>query len=69
MEKIKHIYCNLCGDQIKDYNGWIIGHNAAPIVEGRCCDSCNLTKVLPRRMEDSQKLQQQNRQAMTARFS
>ena len=61
MEKLDHIYCTLCGDQIADNHGWILGNNAAPIVEGRCCDSCNIIKVLPRRMEDSQKLQQQNR--------
>jgi len=69
MEKLDHIYCTMCGDQIADNHGWILGNNAAPIVEGRCCDSCNLTKVLPRRIEDSQKLQEQNRQAMAARFS
>ena len=68
MEKIEHIYCTLCGDQIADNHGWILGHNAAPIVEGRCCESCNMTKVFPRRMEDAKKIQQQNRQAMAVKL-
>ena len=27
------------------------GHNAEPLAEGRCCDICNATKVIPARLE------------------
>lgn len=37
--------CDLCG---AGYEGF--GHNAAPLVEGRCCDDCNTLRVLPERL-------------------
>jgi hypothetical protein len=37
--------CSLCGKIYRDY-----GHNAWPLNEGRCCDDCNNTKVLPERI-------------------
>lgn len=39
--------CSICGE---DYDGW--GNNAWPINNGRCCDRCNDTVVLPRRIVD-----------------
>ena len=44
MEKI----CSICG---KKYEGY--GNNAGPINNGRCCDKCNITIVVPRRIQDS----------------
>ena len=47
--------CDMCNREIeerKDENGnvyWKHGNNAAPY-EGRCCDVCNHTKVIPARM-------------------
>ena len=46
--------CDLCGEDIEhhaDDNGrvyWTVGHNAAPLSEGRCCDSCNENVVMAR---------------------
>ncbi len=38
--------CCLCGNPIwPQSNGWMGGHNAAPLADGRCCDECN-RKVL-----------------------
>lgn len=38
--------CNVCFGEIQEHshNGkvyWSEGHNAEPLVSGRCCDSCN----------------------------
>lgn len=48
--------CCICGGEIKppypnsklDPIYW--GHNALPVKEGRCCDTCNFTVVLPERL-------------------
>jgi len=37
--------CCLCGGTYRNF-----GHNAAPLSDGRCCDDCNYTKVLPERL-------------------
>jgi len=37
--------CCFCGEEI---NGW--GNNALPLKEDRCCDECNISKVIPERM-------------------
>ena len=39
--------CVLCGETIDDY-----GHNPEPLVDwpGRCCSTCNDTKVIPGRI-------------------
>lgn len=39
--------CSICG---KHYEGY--GNNAQPVNDGRCCDYCNVTIVVPRRMQD-----------------
>lgn len=38
--------CSICG---KYYAGY--GHNAYPINEGKCCDSCHTTVVIPERIK------------------
>ena len=38
--------CVLCGDEI--YDG--VGNNAQPVDDGRCCDYCNMTIVIPHRL-------------------
>jgi len=47
VEELKNLRrtCCVCG---KEYTGF--GNNAEPVMEGRCCDECNRTKVLPLRM-------------------
>lgn len=37
--------CSIC-DEL--YDSW--GHNAEPISNGRCCEQCNATVVIPKRM-------------------
>lgn len=39
--------CSICGRQ---YTHW--GNNAWPINDGRCCDSCNATQVVPTRLQN-----------------
>tara|TARA_R100001082_G_scaffold102957_1_gene73348 strand:- start:475 stop:669 length:195 start_codon:yes stop_codon:yes gene_type:complete len=38
--------CKICNETIFGH-----GHNAQPIVNGRCCDVCQDTKVLPARLD------------------
>tara|TARA_Y100000593_G_C4109718_1_gene237343 strand:+ start:181 stop:402 length:222 start_codon:yes stop_codon:yes gene_type:complete len=43
--------CSICQSKIlPDSFGWEKGHNAAPIINGRCCSSCNEYLVIPVRM-------------------
>lgn len=42
--------CSICG---KEFTGW--GNNAMPVNDGRCCDHCNSTVVIPRRISDLSK--------------
>ena len=48
--------CSICGLEIEmDADGkWDGGHNAAPIVEGRCCEECNDIVVIPMRLREFQ---------------
>ena len=49
--------CCLCENPIEPHHaygvthGWTEGHNAAPLANGRCCDTCNATKVIPARFK------------------
>ena len=38
--------CCICG---KEYTHW--GNNALPVSDGRCCDVCNDTVIIPARIE------------------
>lgn len=39
--------CCLCGKLVKGY-----GNNPAPLMnKGKCCEECNMTKVIPARLE------------------
>lgn len=38
--------CVLC---VESFDGY--GNNAYPLKEGRCCDDCNLLKVVPTRLK------------------
>ena len=50
--------CSICK---KEYFGW--GNNAQPVNDGRCCDDCNTTAVIPARLAlffaDKEEQQQQ----------
>lgn len=54
--------CSICNGeidpQINPATGevfWTQGHNAEPINNGRCCTTCNTTKVVPTRIANMQK--------------
>lgn len=38
--------CCICG---RKFTGW--GNNAQPVKDGKCCDTCNFTKVIPARID------------------
>ena len=43
--------CSICEGEIEVTSyGWAEGHNAQPVNEGRCCDMCNDTVVIPMRI-------------------
>jgi len=50
--------CCLCDGDIDHHKTeegevyWTLGHNALPIKEGQCCDFCNSTIVLPKRIKN-----------------
>ena len=48
--------CKICGKEIlMDADGkWDGLHNAEPIAEGRCCEKCNDTVVVPMRLREFQ---------------
>ena len=42
--------CKICKDEIlPDPDGWAGGHNAEPVVKGKCCGKCNNLIVIPSR--------------------
>jgi hypothetical protein len=50
--------CSICKEEIKKQVNpetgkvfWDQGHNAEPVNSGRCCDKCNYTVVIPKRLE------------------
>ena len=54
----KVLTCDICGEDIevkRDPGGnayWNKGHNAEPIVDGRACDFCNMSAVIPARLRE-----------------
>ena len=45
--------CCLCGKEIEIEDcGWSEGNNAQPLMDGRCCNECNITKVIPERLKN-----------------
>ena len=53
--------CTLCNDNIEPQRTpsgevfWTEGHNAQPLDDGRCCDTCNSIKVIPARIASRMK--------------
>ena len=46
--------CEICTHEIKPEGPdgvWTSGHNASPIIDGRCCKECNDNIVLPVRIQ------------------
>ena len=49
-DKLEQGACCICGSTIGSMGH---GHNPAPVkTEGRCCDYCNLSVVIPQRLQD-----------------
>ena len=45
--------CSICGGPLHEPGAqWKGGNNAAPVNDGRCCNDCNATVVVPRRLRD-----------------
>ncbi len=47
--------CDICGCEIAAVGPWKSGNNAVPVVNGRCCDRCNSTVVIPARLGRSKR--------------
>ena len=45
-EDLKETKCVICGGPLGKY-----GNNAQPVADGRCCDDCNVRKVIPARIK------------------
>ena len=62
INKSKIKVCCICTESIKpqylgkDKEGfdyyWYEGNNAQPVADGVCCDTCNSTIVIPKRIND-----------------
>ena len=48
---IKWGICKICKNKYKGY-----GHNAEPIIKGKCCNACNYMKVIPARLTQIQEM-------------
>lgn len=46
MEEQSKSVCCICQ---REYEGY--GNNAEPVAAGRCCDACNMSVVVPARLE------------------
>lgn len=55
--KIEPVDCSICGRKIPicPITGWRHGNNAEPVNNGRCCDHCNASVVIPRRITELEK--------------
>ena len=46
--------CVICNKEIPvKQGGWSEGNNAHPVADGRCCDKCNNTHVIPARLQEA----------------
>jgi len=48
--KIDKLICCLCGNPIEPVGTWTQGCNAQPLADGRCCQTCDNTRVIPERI-------------------
>ena len=50
--KIQTLTCSICGAKKRYPIEWWQGggHNARPVNDGRCCDNCNYSVVIPARI-------------------
>ena len=51
-ERGSNMKCVICNEKITvDPYGWAGGCNAEPVKEGQCCYTCDISVVLPARIE------------------
>lgn len=58
-KRAKQPRCSICDERLRPwpgnkdgkYGANAYGHNAAPVNNGRCCDVCNDTVVIPTRIK------------------
>lgn len=43
--------CSICKKEIQAKGTWTQGNNAQPVNDGRCCDNCNDSVVIPARLK------------------
>jgi len=43
--------CCICKKEIEKKGSWSKGNNANPVKDGRCCDNCDMTVVIPARIK------------------
>ena len=48
---------------------WTHGHNALPVAKGQCCQVCNDTRVLPRRLSESLNIQLSDAEMMAKQIA
>lgn len=51
MQYGENMKCVICGKKVIG-----LGNNAQPVSNGRCCDYCNLMKVIPQRLADAKEI-------------
>jgi hypothetical protein len=44
------LLCCICGKPIPPQGTWLHGNNAEPVADGRCCQHCDDTVVIPARI-------------------
>jgi hypothetical protein len=44
--------CSICGNPIPAVGDWTSGNSAEPVNDGRCCDHCDMTVVVPARLKE-----------------
>ena len=61
--------CAICEGPIEVTEwGWNQGHNAAPVIDGRCCNICQDTVVMPARLGDRFGLKKGHEMALALRI-
>ena len=52
--------CSICGNAIEvTIGGWDEGNNAQPVNDGRCCNFCNWSVVVPARFKNLDKVEKE----------
>ena len=47
--------CCLCDEEIAPVGDWTMGNDAWPAADGRCCNPCDMSVVVPARLAEMRK--------------